>query len=133
MDYSSLIFVESEKSDDDQSSSVVKPSSNKRRINPNVQTTFTGRKLKERKLDNAESSDSDSKLEAVSVNYKSKREQLSGPSDQGATATLVTIYLRSQCSWTVVSNVILGNWNWTWPGCSSNFWKESTNQRWIGG
>lgn len=91
VDYSSQIFVESEKSDDDQSSSVVKPSSNKRKINPNVQTTFSGRKLKERKIDNAESSDSDSKFEAVSVNYKSKREQLSGPSDQGATATLVNI------------------------------------------
>lgn len=75
-----------DKSDSENESTVVKPKHNKRKSNPNVQSTGTGVKKSHQNIDDKDDE------ESVTVSYKSDRTAVpKGPSDQGATATLVSI------------------------------------------
>ncbi|XP_044739011.1 E3 ubiquitin-protein ligase RNF113A [Chrysoperla carnea] len=79
---------EDNSAESEQESAVIKPESRKKKANPNIQGT-----LKTKRNEGIEkpkkSSDDSSDEDVVTVSYKSKRvAEISGPSDQGATATL---------------------------------------------
>lgn len=76
-------------SDEETTSSVVRPSKRKIKSNPNVHCTK--RLMKREKTEDSDASSSEE--EVVSVSYKSKKSAMpDGPQDQGATAILVTSY-----------------------------------------
>lgn len=82
-----VCVVEEKSSGDEGTSSVVKPTKRKAKINPNVH--YTKRLMRKEKVGD---SDPSSEEEVLSVSYKSKRSAMpDGPQDQGATAILVII------------------------------------------
>lgn len=81
-----LLIEENDSSDEEATSSVVRPTKRKAKNNPNVHCTK--RLIKRTTADGSGSSSSEE--EVVSVSYKSKKSAMpEGPQDQGATAILV--------------------------------------------